>query len=229
TARADLRRSINTRKTDLESANARIEELKKALAASSAGLRDAQARIQQFGNEKARLQADFHLQQQNLQTTRERLAELDSSLAARTRAVHELRQARARAEQTIAQTEQRRANLRGDYDTLKVKYDRLIRPARSPQGKHVVEVRYDKGAQGHEIGFRESRDEGFAQLSRETLERRLTELKARYGRDLYVRIIIPDDSGLLYNEAWSFTNEILNRYDYYYQAAARAPGADAVR
>jgi chromosome segregation ATPase len=192
-------------------------------------LRDAQARIQQFGNEKARLQADFHLQQQNLQTTRERLAELDSSFAARTRAVHELRQARARAEQTIAQTEQRLANLRGDYDTLKVKYDRLIRPARSPQGKHVVEVRYDKGAQGYEIGFRESRDEGFAQLSRETLERRLTELKAQYGRDLYVRIIIPDDSGLLYNEAWSFTNEILSRYDYYYQAAARAPGAEAIR
>jgi hypothetical protein len=90
-------------------------------------------------------------------------------------------------------------------------------------------VRYDKGAQGYEIGFRQARDEDFAQLSRETLERRLTELKATYGRDLYVRIIIPEDSGLSYNEAWNFTNEILSRYDYYYQGVSRAPGAEALR
>jgi hypothetical protein len=40
---------------------------------------------------------------------------------------------------------------------------------------------------------------------------------------LYVKIVIPDTSGLSYSEAWSFTNNILSRYDYYYQPNADAP------
>jgi hypothetical protein len=32
-----------------------------------------------------------------------------------------------------------------------------------------------------------------------------------------VKIIIPEDSGLSYNQAWVFTRDMLNKYDYYYQ------------
>jgi hypothetical protein len=32
-----------------------------------------------------------------------------------------------------------------------------------------------------------------------------------------VKVIIPEDSGLSYNEAWTFTQDILTSYDYYYQ------------
>jgi hypothetical protein len=32
-----------------------------------------------------------------------------------------------------------------------------------------------------------------------------------------VKVIIPGDSGLSYNEAWNFTRDILSKYDYYYQ------------
>ena len=42
-------------------------------------------------------------------------------------------------------------------------------------------------------------------------------LKDKYGNLLYVKLIIPDDSGLSYNEAWSFTVDMLDKYDYYHQ------------
>ena len=128
------------------------------------------------------------------------------------------------------QTAQALANLQGNYDTLQVKYNELIQPARNLQGKHVVEVRYDKGSNGYRIGFRGSSDADFRAVSRGELERRLDEIKARHTDDLYVRIIIPDTSNLSYNEAWSFsfTNEILSRYDYYYQTPGREPATEAV-
>jgi hypothetical protein len=45
----------------------------------------------------------------------------------------------------------------------------------------------------------------------------LGSLKQRAGNKLYTKITIPENSGLSYQEAWSFSNEILTRYDYYYQ------------
>ena len=48
------------------------------------------------------------------------------------------------------------------------------------------------------------------------LHQELGALKEKYGDKLYVKIVIPDDSGLSYNEAWRFTKDILQRYDYYY-------------
>ena len=43
------------------------------------------------------------------------------------------------------------------------------------------------------------------------------ELKHEHGKNLYVKIIIPEDSGLTYNEAWEFMRQLLVKYDYYYQ------------
>jgi hypothetical protein len=42
---------------------------------------------------------------------------------------------------------------------------------------------------------------------------------------LYVKVIIPDNSGLSYNEAWRFTNDMLTRYDYYSQPDSSVPAA----
>jgi hypothetical protein len=45
----------------------------------------------------------------------------------------------------------------------------------------------------------------------------LKQLKDTYKDILYVKIIIPDNSGLSYNEAWDFMSGMLDKYDYYYQ------------
>ena len=57
----------------------------------------------------------------------------------------------------------------------------------------------------------------FIDLSLAEVEKRLTKLKQEKGNDLYVKIIIPTDSGLTYNEAWEFMRKLLAKYDYYYQ------------
>ena len=38
----------------------------------------------------------------------------------------------------------------------------------------------------------------------------------RLGDYLYFRVVIPDDSGLTYKEAWDFTRTVLSDLDYYY-------------
>ncbi len=108
-------------------------------------------------------------------------------------------------------------SLREDYSTLQQKYDLLVRPARGPGGHYVVEVRYRKRGEGYEIEMREPDEPQFRVVTTQSLYARLDELKASRPEGLYTRIILPEDSGLSYNEAWDFTNEVLNRYDYYYQ------------
>ena len=50
------------------------------------------------------------------------------------------------------------------------------------------------------------------------IHKQLLKLKQKYGDNLYVKVIIPENSGLSYNEAWQFMQDIFNKYDYYYQA-----------
>ena len=95
--------------------------------------------------------------------------------------------------------------------------NKLIKPARSAKGKYVAEVYYVKGKKGKIIRFKLPGDKDFQELSLAQVEKQLDKLKQEKGRDLYVKIIIPKDSGLTYNEAWNFMKNLLDKYDYYYQ------------
>ena len=107
--------------------------------------------------------------------------------------------------------------LQGEYDQLKVKYDKLFKPARTARGKQVVEVRYERIGKKYRITFKGVDGSGYRVMQRKALERELSTLKKRYPNQLYVKIIIPEDSGLSYNEAWEFTKDVLDKYDYYHQ------------
>ena len=117
----------------------------------------------------------------------------------------------------IAAYNQQLLTLKGDYETVKSKYEELIKPARTARGKHIAQVYYVKGEDGNVIRYRQPGDAGFSRLSLAEVEERLEKLKRQYGKDLYVKIIIPEDSGLTYNEAWEFMRNLLVKYDYYYQ------------
>jgi len=114
-------------------------------------------------------------------------------------------------------TEQQLTLLQGEYDDLRVKYDKLVKPARSAQGKHVVTVRYWKEGKFYQIRIKDAGEDDYRVVTRTQLHQQLADLKKRYGSNLYVKLIIPDDSGLSYNEAWGFTFDVLNKYDYYHQ------------
>ncbi|MCG6898376.1 MAG: hypothetical protein LJE75_00050 [Gammaproteobacteria bacterium] len=114
-------------------------------------------------------------------------------------------------------TEQQLVSLQNDYSELQVKYDKLFEPARSAEGKHVVTVRYWKERGQYQIRIKDMGEEDYRAVGREELHRQMAALKEKYGKNLYVKLIIPDDSGLSYNEAWGFTVEMLDKYDYYHQ------------
>ncbi|MHC4458277.1 MAG: hypothetical protein ACYS0I_14565 [Planctomycetota bacterium] len=109
------------------------------------------------------------------------------------------------------------AKQRQAYSFLEEKYHKLIRPARSPLDKKVVTVHYSRKDGAYRILFKDLNSTDFKTVGAQQLHRRLAQLKSKWQDKLYVKIIIPEVSGLTYNEAWSFTKDILSRYDYYYQ------------
>ncbi len=108
------------------------------------------------------------------------------------------------------------STLEDDFGTLKVKYDKLIKPARTAKGKHVVSVNYERIKGKERIRFKDSGQENYTLVTKKQLHSKLARLKKKYPKKLYIKIVIPKESGLTYNEAWTFMNGLLQKYDYYY-------------
>jgi chromosome segregation ATPase len=109
------------------------------------------------------------------------------------------------------------ASVETDYSKLKVKYDKLVKPERTAKGKYVVEVNYEKIKGKGRIRFKDAGDESYTTLNSKELHKKLAALKKEHPKQLYIKIIIPENSGLSYSEAWEFMKSILYKYDYYYQ------------
>jgi len=109
------------------------------------------------------------------------------------------------------------AKQRKSYLVLEDKYHKLIRPSRSPLGKSVAAVQYSRVDGKYRVLFKNPDSQEFIQIDMAELHDRLEQLKNELRDKLYVKIIIPEKSGLSYNEAWNFTRNILSTYDYYYQ------------
>jgi len=181
----------------------RLAKVSNELAKASSELAKVRAEYEQLATTHA------NLQERQLQA----LDELASSEQTRTEQALEL----AKLRQGYSLSTRQIDTLQGEYDELRVKYDKLIRPARSAKGKHVVTVRYRK-ENGHYLSrIRDTGEADYSVVSRKELHRRLAKLKDDHSGNLYVKLIIPDDSGLSYTEAWTFTRDILDKYDYYHQ------------
>jgi chromosome segregation ATPase len=174
-----------------------------SLQQSQREVRLAEDRSRQLSDAQATLE-------QRLQETLAEVQQLEQARDAQTGELAELRQ-------KFSVSEQQFAMLQGNFDDLQVKYDKLVRPARSAKGKHVVSVRYWKEDKYYQIRIRDMDEESYQTVSRKQLYQQLSELKEKHAGKLYVKVIIPDDSGLSYNEAWGFTFDLLKKYDYYHQ------------
>jgi hypothetical protein len=118
------------------------------------------------------------------------------------------------------QAEQKYLVLADEFDNLKVSYDKLVRPARSSKGRYLVEVRYVKREGNHLVSWRQGGLGDFKPISSMQLDDKLGELKQQKPDGLYVKIILPESSGLSYSEAWKFTSHLHKNYDYYFQEAS---------
>jgi len=108
------------------------------------------------------------------------------------------------------------ASLKDDFGSLKVKYDKLIKPARTAKGKHVVSVNFERIKGKERIRFKSIGDKNYTIITEKQMHSKLARLKKKYPKKLYIKIVIPKESGLTYNEAWSFMKDLLHKYDYYY-------------
>ncbi|MGD2138483.1 MAG: hypothetical protein PVF08_09515 [Gammaproteobacteria bacterium] len=167
-------------------------------------------RLRQQQAEFTQLQDTYKTSQQRLEETVTELQQLEQASQAQSVELEELRQKQARASQQFA-------HLEGEYADLKVKYDKLFKPARSAKGKYVVSVRYRKIDGDYRLELKDSEDGSYETVSREQMHKRLAELKDRHSDKLYVKVVIPEESGLSYSEAWNFTFNLLEQYDYYHQ------------
>jgi len=149
-------------------------------------------------------------QEQRLQTVSTQLKTIEQSHRQQAEQLTRLKQ------ESSAQTQQL-SGLQQEYDTLKVKYDKLVKPARTARGKYVVEVRYEKRDGKESIHIKDKGETRSSKVTRKQMHQRLAALKKAHPGKLYIKIIIPSDSGLSYNKAWNFMKVLLEKYDYYHQ------------
>ena len=216
--------SIATMELQNRELESSLEQTRSQLAAADLEIDTASAQFEELSRQIASLnqqlaqsQLESDQTRAQLESAREQIAGLSESSTRQQQSIAQLTQEKVLLNQEIESYNQQLLTLKGDYETVKSKYEELIKPARSARGKYIAQVYYVKGKSGNVIRYKQPGDKNFSTLSLAEVETRLTQLKREHGKNLYVKIIIPDDSGLTYNEAWEFMRQLLVKYDYYYQ------------
>ena len=203
--------SLQQTRSELDAANLEIN-------ATTSQLNEMTGQIDLLNQRLAQQQQAGSEALEQLDRARLEIAELSASSTQQQTTISQLSAEKLLQAQEIAAYNQQLLSLKGEYETVKSKYEELIKPARSAKGKHIVQVYYVRDESGSTlIRYRQPGDSEFSRLSLAEVEQRLAQLKREYGEDLYVKIIIPEDSGLTYNEAWEFMRNLLVKFDYYYQ------------
>jgi len=208
--------------------NSKIAELEKSLERANAALlakqKDSDTQLTDLQKELRQTQATLDSSLESQQLSEKQLDEMRAEVIAleqakqdETSALAVLRSEVSLLEELRAQDESKLRSLRGEFDTLDSKYQKLVRPARSSNGKHVVSVWYSKQTGRDVYRIRDSGQGAFTTTTRRGMASTLARLKDKYGKELYVKVIIPENSALSYSEAWRFTTEMQRAYDYYYQ------------
>ncbi len=197
--------------------NQRIESMQQELQQTRDTLEATRNESETLAEKLTRVETELQQQKDENQATRQQLQQANDRIASLSASNEAQQQQIDLLEQEKIDYNRQLLTLKGEYEVVKSKYEELIKPARTAKGKYVAEVYYVKGKRGKVIRFKEPGDATFRNLSLQQVEARLSELKKEKGKDLYVKIIIPKDSGLTYNEAWNFMKNLLEKYDYYYQ------------
>lgn len=175
-------------------------------------------------SDKTRLEESLNQSRQEIAVIASETAQLKNDLAKiQTNFKQQADELKANRDQIIVLTEQKDSAskqltaLKDDYGSLKVKYDKLIRPARTARGKYVVSVNYERIKGNERIRFKDSGAKAYRTMNKNELHAILAKLKKEHKKKLYIKLVIPKESGLTYSEAWNFMKDVLEKYDYYYQ------------
>jgi len=193
----------------MQALRAEKRQLQENLGTANERLHIQEGQLKRANEALASLQQQYQEQGQELKGLKDSISDLEAQNLRQSQRINSLLEADSSSQQQILV-------MKDEYDILKKKYDKLVKPARSPKGRHVVEVRYKKQGGKYLIQFRDS-DGTLQPVTRKQLDARLSRLKSAHPGQLYIKIIIPADSGLSYAEAWKFMKSTLEKYDYYYQ------------
>ena len=189
---------------------------------------DMTLRVDQLSSDATRLRNQVIESNQNIESLNQDLSRLRvrqeitlKDLATLNLSYRSQNEALERAQARNLEADRTLSSLQTDHKSLQIKYDKLIRPARTARGKTVVEVRYHKIKGDFRIDYKGPGSSGFKSTTRKQLDQYLSRLKKQHPAGLYVKVILPKNSGLSYSEAWSFTNHLHQTYDYYYQEEAK--------
>ena len=217
TSLAELQQQNLSLQATLEQTRAELDAANLEINAATSQYNEMARQIALLTEQLAQQQAEGEQARSQLESARVEIAELTASSTQQQQDISQLTEEKQLLAHEISAYNQQLLTLKGDYETIKSKYEELIKPARSAKGKHIAQVYYIRDDTGPVIRYRQPGDTDFSQLSLAEVEERLEKLKQEHGKDLYIKIIIPEDSGLTYNEAWEFMRNLLVKYDYYYQ------------
>ena len=213
----EMRTRMEEARRALEAKTGQLEAREQDLAGAQAALAEQQAQLAGIQEEHARVQAEMR-ESRTVSAERERdLLEVQRQLA-KMREEGVLRERMyVEVEERQRQTREELELLQKEYEEMGEKYAALSRPARSPLGKVVVAARYRKvdGQPSFMLRLPDAPD--FESVGEDEMHRTLSQLRQEHGDRLFVRIVIPMDSELTYQEGWRFSLDLLGRYDYYYQ------------
>ena len=207
---SEARTRDDTNQQTIDVLQQQLEQSEQRRGVAAADLESTLAQLEATNQSLNALQQQYNL-------SREELTEAIAKLAASDTQITQLQRDQSQQLETVQLSEEKLIALRAEYDDLKVKYDKLVRPARTTKGKHVVAVRYFRENNGPVIAIKEPADADFRRIDEPAMHQLLGDLKEQYNETLYIKIIIPDGSELSYNEAWQFTRDLLGKYDYYHQ------------
>ncbi len=207
--------SLNSTKISSNDAQAELQLLQKDKREQSEALERLEKENQRaIAHLKAELSKKFEAAnkttQSELESYKAKLTKAEKLLEAKDQMIAALQKERNKGESQLL-------SLKGEYDTLDSKYQKLLRPARSSKGKYIATVSYKKIEGKKTIRLKNGPNAPYKTVSTKELHKALGKLKKKHGTDLYVKIIIPNNSGLSYNEAWRFTSNLQKKYDYYFQ------------
>ena len=212
----------------LEQSEAEKIELSTRLTSLTEQLRVLRETAEQQMSEKQSLSKDLKDRGElmlSLQTSKQELerkvAEMAANLEALQRLFGDRGETVAALEAQLENSGQRFTSLQEEYDSLDERYRDLIRPARSEAGKVVVRVELSQAAGQKIYGLGEP-GKAVQPINETQLHQRLAALKAEHKQKLYTKIVIKEDGGISFNEAWGFTKGILEKYDYYSRAFPEA-------
>lgn len=227
-ALASSKQAFQASQTELANSNALLQNQKQQLATVSQrlsavtnSLNSASQQLTAKEDELAIARQQVQSKESELQLSAESVKQLTTEkqesgklLAEREKTIQELREKAQEGHEQLA-------SLQGEFDELDTKYQKLLRPARSEKGKHIVRVIFTQQSGRKIYRLKEQGQSSAKTYTKAKLKQELSALKKQYGTDLYLKIIIPENSALSHSDAWKFTKEMLNAYDYYYDGEQR--------